>query len=179
MVGLLAAATPATAEIRERSMEVGGFLLYADFDQDSNIDDDVGIGGRFGIVFEENHELEFSFDFISTEDDQNLGLDVDLITARAGYVYNFLPRETISPLLTVGAGVQNVNISDSSLGPFGTIVDDTDPLVFGGVGVRFFLGDSFNIRLDGQIQAVFPDGSEDTFVDSLLMVGAGWILGGH
>lgn len=169
----------AEAGMRERSIEVGPFITFGSFDDDSNIEDDAGIGGRLGIVFEREHELEFSIDYIPTEDDLGLGLDVDLTTFKIGYVYNFAPGPVVSPLLTVGGGFQRLEILEQDFFGSFTVTDETDPLIYGGLGIRFFAGPDFNIRVDGHIQAVFPDGDADEkLVDGIVNVGVGWVLGG-
>ncbi|HET9481898.1 MAG TPA: hypothetical protein VFP98_09095, partial [Candidatus Polarisedimenticolia bacterium] len=101
-----------------------------------------------------------------------------LYTFKAGYLYNFAPRAAVSPLLLVGAGVQNVKVSEETF--FGSVelVDETDPLAYAGLGIRFFVTPVFNIRVEGQAVAVFPDGDpDDTLVDGVLNVGVGWVLG--
>jgi len=166
--------------MRERSLEVGGYATAAWFDDDSNVDDDVGLGGRLGIVFLPHHELEFSVDFINTDDNMGLGLDVDLSTFKMGYVFNLLPKAGISPLLMVGAGWQRVQVVDDYAYSYYELVDETDPLAYAGAGVRFFLGPVLNIRVDAQAVAVYPDGdSQDRLVDKVINVGVGWVLGGH
>ncbi len=165
--------------MRDRSLEIGPYLFGANFDDESNIENSGGLGLRFGWAFEDAHELEFSLDFLSTEDDIDGFLDVDLSTFKAGYVFNIAPQAQIVPLITAGLGFQNIRISEDT--SFGTLEfeDETDPLIFAGGGIRFFLGPVFNLRLDGQVVAVYPDGeSDDTLVDGVFSVGASWVLGG-
>lgn len=170
----------AEAAMRERSVEVGGYVFHASFDDESNIDDDVGFGGRIGFVFVPHHELELSLDRVETDDDLGLGLNVDLTSFKVGYVFNFAPFSHVSPLLTVGGGFQRLERSEETI--FGSIEleDESDPLAFAGVGIRFFPGNVFNIRLDAQVTAVYPDGDgSDTFYDKIFAAGVGWVLGGR
>jgi hypothetical protein len=160
------------ADMRKGGVELGAYVFSANFDDDSNIDNDEGFGGRLGILFTERHELEFSFDHVSTED-EFLGFDVDLDTWKAGYIYNFIPDSFVSPFIEVGGGFQNVDIE-----LFGD--SETDPMAYGGGGVRFFIGNVFNFRLDGLIQAVFPnDDPGDALYDGILQGGVGWVIGGR
>src|SRR3989442_84508 len=109
-------ASPAEARSRGGSgIEAGGYLFRANFDNESNIENDEGLGARLGILFTPEHELEFSLDRVSTNDDFGAGLDVDLTTFKAGYVYNFGHSRTVLPLLTVGGGWQKIQISDPTL----------------------------------------------------------------
>lgn len=173
------ASTSAQAGMRDGAVELGGYIVFAGFDDESNIEDDEGLGGRVGILFADEHELEFSFDFISTEGDDP-GVEVDLATFKVGYVLNFAPRATVSPLFTAGGGFQNVEAVESTVLGDVEILDETDPLGYAGFGVRFFIGQVFNLRLDGQIQTVFPDGDlDDTLVDGLFQLGFGWVVGGR
>src|SRR5262249_27783900 len=173
-------ASPAEAHMRGGpGFEVGGYLFRANFDSQSNIENDDGLGARFGILFTPEHELEFSLDRVSTNDDFGGGFDVDLTTFKAGYVYNFGHSRAVIPLLTVGGGWQKITVSDAT--NFNSILtEDTDPVAFGGLGIRFLVGDTFNIRVDGQLQEVFPNSSFDNRLrDGLLSVGVGWMFGGH
>lgn len=178
--GLALVSPGAQAGMREGAVEIGGYLVFAGFDDESNIEDDEGLGGRLGVLFADQHGMEFSFDFISTEGDPDPGLDVDLATFKAGYVLNFAPRAAVSPLFTAGGGFQNVQVTELTVLGEEEVLDATDPLAYAGFGVRFFIGQVFNLRLDGQIQAVFPDGDpDDTLVDGLFLLGFGWVVGGR
>jgi hypothetical protein len=174
---LMAAPGAAMAVMKDGGFEVGPFLTIAHFDDESNIENDVGLGFRFGIVFVKQHELEFSVDFIATEDDFGGFFDVDLTTFKAGYVYNILPDGAVVPLLTAGLGFQTIEISEDLGFDEFLVEEETDPLAYAGVGVRFFIGPVFNIRVDGQAVAVFPDGGDqDNLVDAILNVGVGWVF---
>jgi len=164
-----AAGSSARAEMRPGAVEFGGFLYWVHFDDDSNVDDTQGGGLRFGILFHEQHALEFTWEHSETEDDF-FGDDVDLDTFRAGYVFNMLPDNPISPFLTVGGGFQQVEIE-----AFGD--DATDEVLFGGGGVRIFVGRSFNFRLDAVVELIYPE--DDSLWDTLLMGGLGWVIGGR
>lgn len=159
----------AEAEMRRGSFEAGAYVFRSNFDDDSNVDDQQGFGGRFGFVFAPRHELEFAFEHISTEDDI-FGEDVDLDTFKAGYIFNFLPESAVCPFAQVGGGWQNVDI-----GAFG--VEETDTVLYGGAGIRFFIGKVFNIRMDGLFQQVYAE--DDTLLDTLLEIGLGWVFGGR
>jgi hypothetical protein len=159
-------------------IEAGGYIFRGNFDNESNIENDEGLGGRFGILFTPEHELELSLDYVATHDDFGAGLDVDLTTFKIGYVYNFAPGGAVSPLFTVGGGWQNVQVSEPDLFGSSVLTDDTDPMAFAGFGVRFFIGSVFNIRVDGLAHAVFPNGDvDDTLVDGILSAGVGWMIG--
>ncbi|HET6373315.1 MAG TPA: outer membrane beta-barrel protein [Candidatus Polarisedimenticolia bacterium] len=181
ILSLFTMCTPALADLRDGGLEVGPYLFHAHFDSDSGVENSEGLGGRLGILFTKEHELEFSVDYVETEDDFGGPFDVSLTTFKAGYVYNIAPRAPVVPLLTTGVGLQRLEISEATFFGDVEIQDETDPLVFVGFGLRFFFGHTFNIRTDAQAVAVFPDedGSDDALVDGIFTVGVGWVLGGH
>lgn len=164
--------SPAWADMRRSAVDVGGYVFHSNFDSESNIEDDEGLGARLGILFTEQHELEFSFEHITTQD-EFFGFDVDLDTFKVGYLFNFVPEAAISPFITVGGGFQQLSIDAFDQ-------DETDPMAFAGGGVRFFIGNVFHIRVDGLIEAVLPDGEPgDALYDGLLQAGVGWVIGGR
>ena len=50
-------------------------------------------------------------------------------------------------------------------------------MLYGGAGIRFFIGNVFNIRMDGLFQQVYAE--DDTLLDTLLEIGLGWVFGGR
>ena len=182
LVVMVTMASPAEASSRRGGpgMEFGAYVFRGNFDNESNIENDEGLGARFGILFQPEHEMEFSVDKVSTQDDLGLGLDVDLTTFKIGYVYNFNPSTPVVPFVTVGGGWQRVKISDPTLFGSSVLTDETDPMAFAGGGVRFYIGPVFNIRVDGGVQAVIPDSDLDnTLFDGVLSAGVGWTIGGR
>ena len=166
--------------MRDRSFEFGPYIVGANFDDESNIENSGGLGFRFGFTFHKAHEVEFLVDFISTEDEFDGFLDVDLTTFKTGYVFNIVPEAQIVPLVTAGLGFQNIQISEETF--FGEVKFEyeTDPLAYLGGGVRFFIGPVLNIRLDAQVVTVFPDGEpDDSLTDGVFSVGVGWVMGGY
>ena len=171
---------PAVAGMRDRSVEVGPYFTYGNFDNESNIENDGGLGGRLGILFNKQHELEFSIDQIDTEDNFGGQLDVQLTSFKLGYIYNFAPSKAVVPFLTSGLGWQNLQISQDTFDGSFELDDQDDPLAYVGFGVRFFVGPVFNIRGEAQAVGVFPDGDlDDALIDGVFNVGIGWVIGGH
>ncbi len=171
---------PLGAEMRSHSVEIGPYLSFAGFDDESNIENDGGLGGRLGIVFERQHELELSADWIDTEDDFGGGLDVELATYKVGYIFNIVPGAPVVPFLTSGVGIQSLEVSEQTALGDVDLDQETDPLAYLGFGARFFLGPVFNLRAEGQAVAVFPDSdADDLLLDGILNVGVGWVLGGR
>ena len=180
VASLLAPSAAQAAGRRGPGFEAGGYVFGANFDNESNIENDAGLGARFGWMLTPEHEIEFSIDYLSTEDSFGLGLDVDLTTFKAGYLYNFIPGNAVSPFFTVGMGSQWIQISEPSCCGSNIVTDESDPMGFAGFGVRFYVGDSFHFRVDAGAQAIFPDSDLDNALfDGVYSAGVGWTFGGR
>lgn len=169
------------AAMQKHSVEFGFYATSADFDDELNVRNRIGLGGRFGFAFAPMHELELSLDYILTHDNIGENLDVELSTFEIGYVFNPIPRATVSPFLMVGAGSQQLRASRPIFIFYEKeISNNTDPLAYAGAGVRFFIGSEVNIRVEGRAVEVFPDGlSGDKLVNYALNLGLGWVVGGR
>lgn len=180
VVLVFATSLPPEAGMRSRSVEVGPYVSYGIFDDESNIENDGGLGARLGIVFHKEHELEFSIDQIDTEDDFGGLFNVELTTFKVGYIYNFSTGAAVVPFLTSGVGWQNLQISEDTSGGTIDLDEQNDPLAYAGFGLRFFVGPVFNIRGEAQAVGVFPDGDLDlALIDGVFNFGVGWVIGGH
>ncbi len=180
VVLVFATSLPPEAGMRSRSVELGPYVSYGNFDDESNIENDGGLGARLGIVFHKEHELEFSIDQIDTEDDFGGLLNVELTTFKVGYIYNFSPGSAVVPFLTSGIGWQNIQISEDTSAGAIELDDQDDPLAYAGFGLRFFVGPVFNIRGEAQAVGVFPDGDLDkALIDGVFNFGVGWVIGGR
>ena len=179
-------ASSSSAALRDRSWEFGTYLSGAFLDNDSNVEDNVGVGLRAGYFFLKDHALELSIDDVLTEVQDDSDLEVNLLTVKVGYLYTFLPLARVTPHLTLGAGVQNLTVYEDFCDNDGwwddcrvTYIDETDPVAYAGIGMRVFFGRSMHLRADYQGVAVFPDdGDEEVLVDQIFTVGVGWIFGG-
>src|SRR5262249_8104934 len=139
-------AAPALAGQLEHSWEVGPWVSYTVFDNDFQLEDELGVGGHVGYNFPHGHELEITADRVEPDVDESVrrvfgNLDVTIWTWTLGYVYNFNPKKDIVPFLTTGLGSAHVDIEDN---------DESDMTFHLGGGVRFFVNDRFQVRLDGR-----------------------------
>ena len=176
----LATATPALAQNRAGSWEFGPYLVGFDFDHDTEIEDAWGGGFRFGYNFLPQHELEFSFEGVDTEDNVFHVVDVKVGQFQANYVFNFLfdRHQVVVPYVTAGLG--NLRLEVHS--PGFPSDEENDPLFSGGGGVRFFVGKEFNVRLDLRFVSFTGDNvvlRDIGFTDNQFSVGVGWVLGGR
>jgi len=160
-----------------RGFELNGYLTYFNFEKSTDLDDDTGVGFRFGYLYNPQQEVEFLIDSISTTGairdiitHQIIAIADDNITHfQVAYVFNFTSHDVV-PYITAGVGF--LSTDDSVLGT------ETD-LTFGlGGGVRFFLGRVLYARVEGRQnffsgnQPVFLDGESLSFQE--VSFGVGW-----
>ena len=138
----------------ERGFELTTLFTYTDFESQVEIDNDLGLGFRFGYLFTPRHEIEVMFNSVLTEDEVFPAIDVDVFNFQVAYVHNFR-RSGVIPYLTAGLGF--IETDDESLGR------ETDPIVGVGGGIRFFAGPVFHIRLEYRYNQFEGDG--DVYVD--------------
>ncbi len=153
-----------------RAFEIYTSLDYTEFDDDTFIDDEVGVGIRFGYLFTPQHELEFLINGVSTEDVDFPTFGVDVTNFQAAYLFNFRKRGVV-PYVTAGLGFVH---TDDDL-----IANDETNLVLGlGAGVRFFMGRVLHARFEyryNQFEGdgpVYADGESIAFRE--LSFGIGW-----
>jgi len=176
---MLWCATPALAQNRSESFELNPYMVFTDFDNQTEIDQDVGFGFRFGYNFTPLHELEFSFDGLSTNDTVVGQIDVDVTKFITNYTFNFnfQRKQQVVPYVTTGFGFIRFNASAPGI----PSDDETDMLFNFGGGVRFFIGQVFNIRLD--LRWLFYQGDNQVlrnidYQNTDFGIGVGWVLGG-
>jgi outer membrane beta-barrel protein len=154
-------------------------------DDDLNPEDDLLIGFRVGHFLTSTWSLEGSFQRLSTEAsfdtcvaepcpgsaETRTTVDADLDSVRVNLLYNWREGARIRPFLAVGAGWEGTDIED--------VMDEDDLGLNAGVGVRFFLGDHIQIRLENRFvytEVSDPvDGGQSNFETQ---VGFSWTFGG-
>lgn len=173
--------TPAAAQYRrpparhqawEHAYEFTPYLTFNQFDPAAALDDDLGVGLRFGYLYTPNHEIEFNVDAVTTNDSFFTFEKVDITNVQAAYVYNFTKRDVV-PYLTAGLGFKTIH--DDALG------SETDLSEGIGGGVRFFLGRALFFRVEGRRDRFKGDGrvfvNGQYFYTNQLMLGLGWRVG--
>lgn len=163
---------PAFAGQLDHSWELGPFVSFNVFDNDFQVDDELGFGGRAGYNFMKGHEVELTANYVEPDVDDSVrrvfgDLDVEVWTWTMGYLYNFNPKKDIVPFVTAGLGTTHVEIEDA---------DESDTTFYMGGGVRFFTTDRFQVRVDGRYLHIDTDPSTDNWI---FTGGVSWIVGGH
>jgi hypothetical protein len=114
-------------------------LVFTDYEEDVELDDELGFGARFGYLFTPAHEVEFLINFVATDDVFFPDLEVDTTHFQTAYVYNFTASGVV-PYLTVGLGLFTTD--DEALGT------ETDLALGLGGGVRFFVNRAVYARIE-------------------------------
>ena len=174
------AAGSALAQNRGQSWEFGPYLVATDYDSLTEIDDDEGLGFRFGYNFTRLHQIEVFLDTVSTHDSVTGQIDVRQGELATNYVFNFnfQRHQPVVPYITGGFGFIRFQVDAPGAGS----ADELDGLFDFGGGVRFFFGKTFNLRLD--FRSIFYQGGNDVLRDidyqnNELSLGVGWVIPAH
>jgi len=153
----------------DRGFELSTYFTHNDFEPEVEIDDDFGVGFRFGYLFTPHHQLDFMLNDVTTEDTVFPGIGVDVTNVQVAYVFNFT-RSDVVPYVTAGIGI--VQTDDDALG------SESDSVLSAGGGVRLFVGPVFHIRFEARFNRfegdgrVFLAGDEVSFRE--FSFGVGW-----
>ena len=125
------------------------------------------IGGRLGHFFSSKWSLEASYQALTTdtdfEDPLLENLDFKLTAWRLNLIHNFgAPGAGVRPFITVGGGSEKTEVQIPG--------DEFEQRDFGwnaGLGLRFFLSPSLNLRLDGRYVGTKVGGDLDESVGNM------------
>lgn len=131
---------------------VGGYV----FDPDSGLKHRPVYGAGFGYNISERWMAEAVLDYVDTEFES--GLDMDVFNYRLDGLYHFRPDKKFVPYLAFGAGAITYK---PALGR-----RDTDPLINYGIGAKYFLTQAMALRGDMRHVLSFGD-TQNNFVYSL------------
>jgi outer membrane protein OmpA-like peptidoglycan-associated protein len=131
---MLALATPAAAQ-RRGTLELGALANYAMFDDDLNLDDAVGVGGRLGWYFSDEWALEADGGLTPT---QAGPVDVDAMPIHVRLLRSLPAGERIALLLGGGWAYQRFSNGSS----------EDENGVGGLAGLRLRLGKRLAVRGD-------------------------------
>jgi OOP family OmpA-OmpF porin len=153
----------AHAQLGARSVEFEPYVGVLAFDNDLNLDNQVGFGGRLTYNFTDNWGLEGSFNFIPNTDadiqgvdEEDLDFDLPQTTvylAHGNLVYNLtLNQSRLVPFVTGGGGIANFNVDNDD-----DIAEDseTDGEVNAGGGLKLFLSNTVALRADARHHWIF------------------------
>lgn len=134
-----------SAEVDERSWELGALVALTTYDNESTLDSSITYGGRVAYYFKAVHGLELDFRLGSTDiNTKGLDTEFDLTDISLNYIHNYkMKRETrAEPFLILGIGKLNIDNGDSD--------DSATTLRFGG-GARARLSPHVALRFDGTL----------------------------
>ncbi len=147
-------AAPALAVMNEGEGEIGFGVGSTDVD---GFDRGDHFALRGGYAFSDHIELEGQYSSTSADADiQGINFDASMNLLMVNGLYNFHPREKITPFLLVGLGMADVDIDFGGLS-----IDDSGLAYQVGGGTRIFFGEQQRAALRFDVSLV----SEDTFDD--------------
>lgn len=150
-------------------VEIGGFARWTKFDASLENKNRVGGGGRLGVFFARNFEIELD----QTFQKQPHGApgftgESSHYPFHARLLYNFPVGEN-NALIIGGGYVRNYYRRDLNL---------EDNGIAGLVGIRKGIGSAFNIRVDGTIDYMpSPDNGADKNINYGVQAGIGVLIG--
>jgi len=161
--------------------EIGGYGGYGWLDEHGNFrpKDDLLYGGRVGYFLSRHWSFEASGQSLPTKHREDLaieepGLSPDTQMHLNGYrfngLYNFAANESFRPFLTAGVGYETFNVEGFS--------DQKDFGWNAGVGFRWFMGPTFNIRGDGRYVSAKIEELNTTEQNVEATLGLGLTFGG-
>jgi len=173
----------ASSEIKEGSVEVGGFGGYNFFENEQNLKDRFLYGGRLGYNFTKYIGIEGAVEFLNTRiDDQektgekegqfrspsNHRVDVDIAFYHIDAVYHFMPDGKFNPFIVAGFGGANYSpkISNRDMAAFNV-----------GVGAKYWVTDRVALRADVR-DYIVTEIFQDTYHNVGATVGITLALGG-
>ncbi len=173
------AALPSSAGGEKGSTEIGffaGFAFLDDYDGGPVAlapDDAALLGGRVAWFATRAWSFEASYQQLQTETQlppSATDVDFDVAAVRVNALYNFRSGETFRPFLTLGAGVEDLDVG-------GVEVDDES--YNAGGGLRWYLGEHFGLRLDGRfIHHDVAGGIDEAQSNVEATAGLLWAFGG-
>ncbi len=137
-------------------------------------EDDLLYGARVGYFFHPRWSLEGSYQTFSSDTDFTSGSNVEfeIDSIRLNLLLNFRPGADFRPFLTLGAGRESTDVEG--------LLDEDDIGFNVGGGLRWFLGNTFGIRLDARYVSVDVGGSVDDRQGNLEgTFGILWAFGGQ
>lgn len=144
--------------------EVSPFVGYYWFDNETDYDDDIVWGARFGYHYNDNLEAEVALAAVASE--LGSGQDADLLQGQMDGLYNFSGLGKLVPYVAAGIGVAHYD-------PKSVSAEKYDFLINYGVGVRYFFTDNLAARLDLRQPVVF----DDTDFNLMTTVGVSYFFG--
>jgi OOP family OmpA-OmpF porin len=159
LIALLSVATTAAADGPPITFSAGG--TYNFFDDDREVDDDLGYFGAVEYRFNERWASEFWLSDGETDGDN--GFDVDTLRWHLDALYYLKPRGNLQPYLAAGYGLLDrerdvPNGNDDAL---------DKEINFGG-GVHWYFTDNFSLRGDARYLFGWDDNTSDFTVSLAL-----------
>lgn len=145
---IISVSGPATAAAGEGDIRFNPHAGYYLFEGDEYVDEGPTAGLGLGYELTDQFTLEVVLNYIDMESRRGHG-DAQGYMYRLDGLYHFMPESTFSPYVAVGAG--GLVIAPDWR------VDDNDPVLDYGAGVRLGLTETIDLRLDVRHVISFSD----------------------
>ncbi|MBI4844267.1 MAG: OmpA family protein [Nitrospirae bacterium] len=153
------------------SPHIGGYIFHNQ--QNINSDPVYGIGIGYGLT--KNISLEGSYDFIGTSTKGALHSNVDVNIYRFDALFHFNLAEDVKPYFAASVGFINTDIKETPNGSVKVVErDNTDVLASYGLGLKWFIRDSFLARAEFRHLA----NTDDSKVNLMYSIGVSYLFGG-
>ena len=146
LTALVAGPTAGWAQMKAGSVTLSPMIGGYVFDKDQDLDDDIAYGLGLGYNITTRLAAEVMLNYVAT-DEWKHGEDVDLYAYHLSGLYHFNPDGVFVPYLAVGAGALTQH--QESGGKW-----NTDWLINGGGGFKFFLTEALALR--GDVRYMYP-----------------------
>lgn len=173
VVALLALTVPALAGIDEGNGELGFDYGNTDYDSNTGMDSGDSLSLRGGYFMTKMFEIEGQY--ITADDETSVlgtSVETDMDLLMVNGVFNFHPREQITPYFRVGLGRANLEIRSPILN-----VDDSSMAYQFGGGSRFFFGKEKRAAIRVDLSFVNEDTFDESSTHTTLSGGFSWRLG--
>ncbi len=170
---LLCVGAPAFAAMNEGEKEIGVGFGQTSVDDDLGIDSATHYAVRGGYAI--NDRIQIEGQFSSASDDGMVGatpVDTKMNLIMVNGMWNFHPRDHITPFVLVGLGRSDVEVE---LG--GTTVDDNGLAYQFGGGSRFFFGKQKKAAFRFDVSLVSEDSFDDSSTHMNATAGFTWRFG--
>ena len=174
MVACFALVMPALAGIDEGNGEIGFDYGNTDYDNNTGMDSSDSLSLRGGYFMTRMFEVEGQFvnaDDSTTTFGTTVNTDMNLLMVNG--VFNFHPREEITPYFRVGLGRADLQVSTPLVGS----VDDSSMAYQMGGGSRFFFGKSKRTAFRVDLSWVTEDTFDQSSTHTTFAGGFTWRLG--
>ena len=172
--------TALLAQNKDGSIEVGLFTTWVRFDPQSDLDSRFAPSLLVAYNFTKRHGGEIVFTSFTATPNQGDSFPVDMDIVRLGYTFNAYPREKMVSFFRIGVGVNRYDPEDHPEASERLEDPKTDPMIYSGGGLRYFLKPWMAIRLAASVDFIDSgNGFPNADVQATGDLGLSFLFGGR